>query len=217
MTWRPFAIALLLPILFTATVLFEVGRNRAGGRGPTILTDQDVTLEGATDENSGARVWLSWSTPEQADGPWLDCAKIAALGFDCSVGAASRDSDRHYARQLPRYAYVAFAFDESRATRSRLIPVDVDRDPDALARRYPDSRTHLISPALVSVRRFIPPASPPYVSAMLVTIDPRGIQIPTELRRSMPPRAAGGRTPPMQVTIRYGRSWVPWVEAVATR
>src|SRR6185436_20277025 len=55
--WRPLAVGLALPVLFTGFVLLDVQRNRSGARAPIDLTEREVTLSAGTDENSGMTAW----------------------------------------------------------------------------------------------------------------------------------------------------------------
>jgi hypothetical protein len=215
MSWRPFAVVLMLPLIFTAATLIAAMRNRSAVVREIVLTDRDVSVDAGSDPTSGARVWVSWSDAP-AGTPWASCAALTTVGFSCGVDPRSADAERYYARQLPRYAFVAFSVDGSRPSRSRLVPIDVAPNVGPLARRYP-SATTIIMPAIVAIARFAPLAGPPYVTGVVTTIDPRGIQVPTELRHAIPARARQGVTPPMNITIRYGRRWEPWIAAIASR
>jgi hypothetical protein len=215
MTWRPFFVVLVLPLVFTAATLLAAMRNRSAVVREVVLTDRDISLDAGSDPTSGARIWLSWSDAPTGQ-PWAGCAALTSIGFSCDVDPRSADADSYYARQLPRYAFVAFSVDGSRASRSRLVPIDLAPNVGPLARRYPASTT-IVLPAIVAIARIAPLAAPPYVSGVVVTVDPRGIQVPTELRNAIPARARSGITPPMEIRIRYGRRWEPWIAAIASR
>ena len=215
MSWRPFIVVLTLPVVFTAITLGAVARNRSAVVREIALSDRDLSLDAAGDANSGARVWLSWSDAT-TNQPWITCATLTSLGFSCGVDPAASSADRYYSRQLPRYAFVAFSVDGSRPTRSRLVPIDAARDVDALARRH-RPQTTVILPAVIGIARFAPLQDPPYVTGVVMSVDPRSIQVPTELRGAIPLRARQGLTPPMDITIRYGRRWEPWITRVQAR
>jgi len=97
---------------------------------------------------------------------------------------------------------------------SHLVMVDAGADPDALARRYPDGRRHLILPAVLRTYReyrFGPPTEP--VDTTL------GARIQLENQRVLVSGrpAAALRPPPAtgyRVTVASGRSYGPWVERV---
>ncbi len=60
MTWRSFAIALLLPIWVTGATLASVSRNRSGGRDPIVLSEREVFVSPRSDDNTTATLWLAW-------------------------------------------------------------------------------------------------------------------------------------------------------------
>ncbi|MCU0231510.1 MAG: DUF4824 family protein [Acidobacteria bacterium] len=76
-----------------------------------VLEERELILLPAERENSGRAMtfmidgeraeWLS------ASPPWLDGAKLAALGFDTSVDAEADDAERHYRAQPRRQVFVA--------------------------------------------------------------------------------------------------------------
>jgi len=209
-SWRPFIVALALPPVFAAVTLASVAANRGETRREVVLTDQDVILDAGSDRNSGARVWLSWSEPAAS---WIDCRRLQSIGFSCGVDPASPQADRYYARQLQRNAFVAFALDGTHPSRSRLVPVDADRDAGVLRRRYPDA-THVVAPAVLDIARVAGPDGTARVTGVVVTIDPRGVQVPTTLRANLPRRRRSTAAPPLRVTIRWGRRWEPWIVAI---
>lgn len=207
--WRPFAVGLALPILFTGLVLVDVERNRAGGRAPIDLTEREVTLSAGTDENSGMTAWVVWA--DAAGDRWLPAATLRSLGFDLSnrpapSGAEGPPGSRS-SRQLPRRAYVVLELRNGQPTRSRLVPVDAGLDREALVARYPDGRTHVIAPGFIGVREAAPETGS--LEGYLVNIDPRGIHVPTELAARL--RRAYSRNPSFTISIRYGSRFEPWV------
>jgi hypothetical protein len=201
--WRPFAVALALPVLFTGLVLFDVQRNRAGGRAPIDLTEREVTLSAGTDENSGMTAWIVWADAG-AGARWLPAATVRSLGFDLSNQLRGSRS----LRQLPRRAYVVLELRNGQPTRSRLVPVDAGLDREALIARYPNGRTHLIAPGFIGVREAGPGAAGS-LEGYLVNIDPRGIHVPTALAARL--RRAYSRNPRFTISIRYGSRLEPWV------
>ncbi len=85
--------------------------NRTGTPDAVLeLEERELILLPAERENSGRamafviegeRQWFS------ASPPWLDRAKLAALGFDTSVDAEADDAEQHYRAQPRRQVFVA--------------------------------------------------------------------------------------------------------------
>lgn len=240
MTWRAQAAALALPVLFAAVVLASAAANRRDARGPTILTEREVSLGFRSDDRSVPELWLSWSEPAGPFGAWLTRDALGALGFDVSVDAGDPQAEVHYARQLARRAFVAFEFDgpawqavlddrarteppgapltadDFRRSGSRLVPVDVALDPAVLVRRYPDPQRHLITAAAIGVRRYETAGGAPYVGSALIDVDPRRIQVPVDQAADLPPGRIDERERPrFRVSLMYGRRWEPWVADVS--
>jgi len=209
--WRPFAVSLALPVLFTGLVLFDVQRNRASTRAPIDLTEREVTLSAGTDENSGMTAWVVWADAGAGE-RWLPAATLRSLGFDLANGPAPSGEEgprgSRRSRQLPRRAYVVLELRNGQPTRSRLVPVDAGLDRDALVARYPDGRTHLIAPGFIGVRE-TGPGGTGSLEGYLVNIDPRGLHVPTELAARL--RRASSRNPSFTISIRYGSRLEPWV------
>jgi hypothetical protein len=207
MTWRVLGVALALPILFTGLVLINVQRNRSGGREPMELTQREVSLGGGSDQNSGMTAWLTWSRNDQQAGRWLTPQQLEALGFALPP-AITASTLREYTRQLPRRVYVVLELRERQPTRSRLVPVDAGLDPDDLATRYPDGKTHLITAGVVALRGGGSRATP-WVDGDLVSLDPRGIHVP----RGLAERLRLARRPGLRfmLSARYGTRFEPWI------
>jgi len=239
---RVYVIPFVLPAIFAAIVLAATAANGRSGRGPTMLTEREAGLTPRTRDRSIAEVWLGWSEPAERSGAWLTRDALEALGFDLSVDASDQRAESHYRRQLARRAFVAFELDgpawqavlaESnrdeavaergamagpRVNGSRLVPVAVDRDADALAQRYPDARTHLIAAATLRVVRFELPAGAPYIGGRLLNLDPQRIQIRAELAAELPLWTPGTRErTPYAISLMYGSRWEPWVTEVGRR
>ena len=88
-SWRIFAAALALPILFTVLALVHVQRNRASGRDAIVLTQREISVSPRTDENSGVTAYLQWSEAERGQ-RWLPAARLRSIGFDLSVNPGSK-------------------------------------------------------------------------------------------------------------------------------
>jgi hypothetical protein len=221
--------AVLLPLLLTGVTIASAAWNRAGGRGPIVLSDRELPLRFSSADNSGQSVWIrhqySWGE-EQA---WLDAGKLAALGFDTSVDPASPDADAHYRRELRRVAFVALEFDgpawQARAVEyernlrqwspdadvrkqvdasSRLVPVDVALDPALLEARYPNPRTYMITRGVVRIFIHTPKDGRPRLTGSL-QLAPDSLYIPRDIARRL-------ATPSYRLSVRYGRRHEPWIE-----
>ena len=241
MIGRTFFVPLALPLLVTAATLTEVAINRSDGREPITLSEREVYVSPRDDNNSAATVWLTWhGSPEAV---WLDRGRLAELGFDTSVDPASADAPNHYRRLLPRQVFVAMELNgpsferamaaldrqgqfaprgdpgqDVRARASRLVVVDADRDAEALAQRYPNARTHLITAATVAVWHSGAP-SPPGIGASVSGIAPAQMQVPREWAGTLPfVNGREARTPPpFEIDVRYGTRYEPWVTRTGAR
>jgi len=118
--------------LTNAVVLAGVAWNRSGEPEAVLrLTERELKSPGEygfQKENSGLALRLAWrlprvSKPNQPDhldfgysgggeGPWLDKAKLAELGFDVSPAPrAGRDGRVYGERQLPREVLLVLEYD----------------------------------------------------------------------------------------------------------
>jgi hypothetical protein len=106
-----------------------------------------------------------------------------------------------------------------RAYGSRLVPIAVAADAAALAQRYPDPLTHLITAAVVRIVRFERAGGSPYLGGTLANINPRRIQVPAAHAAALPVRGLAERTGESRYTVSlmYGRRWEPWVVGVGRR
>lgn len=205
-SWRLFAIVLVLPVLFTALVLSTVVRNRAGGREAIELTDRELSLSGATDENSGIAARLLWSREWQAGSRWLSPETLQSVGFAVTADGDASARQRFYARQLQRRAYIAFELRNAPERRSRLVPVDASRDRDELLAKYPNGRTHLITSGFIGIRFDDGPGGA-VLDGYVVSLDPAGIHVPTELAERL--RPGRGRAQTFTMSVRYGSRLIP--------
>jgi hypothetical protein len=208
-SWRPFIIALLLPIWVTVATLGSVSRNRGGGREPIVLGDREVFLRRGVADNTTASARIAWQPS----------ASMAAR-----MMPRAPDYDRRALRSLSRRAYVALEFngpafralpmEREREQATRLVAIDIDREAAVLEARYPNPRTHLISPAIVRV-----PRGASYAEAIVVNLDPAQIHVPPEFAVRFPGyEPHGGRAiRPFEFEVRYGRNYEPWVTAVRVR
>ena len=222
--------AALLPVLVTVSTLAGAAWNRSGGRGPTMLTHRELPMRFASDENSGQSLAIRHGDAGLMRA-WLTREKLASLGFDTAVDAASPDADAHYARALPRTAYLVLEFDgpawqswareyaantrrwnpDADTARildesSRLVAVDAGLDAATLEARYPNPQTHLITRGVIDV--FVDHiGGRPHLAGVLQAIAPRTLYVPREF-------AARLTAKPYTVSVRYGRRYEPWIVGV---
>ena len=236
MSPRWVAALVVLPVAYAAAILAMAASNRATGRAAIVLTQREAVAPVRNEDRTATRLRLAWQPPPESPDGWFSRGMLTALGFDASVDPAAADAERHYARLLPREAFVAFEFDgpawQQLASRvrdasgpapprperefdeyaSRLVPVDAALDAETLAARYPDGRTHLITEAVVGARWVRAGSGTPYVYGQLMSIDPSQVNVPRDLAQRLPLRDRfDGTQVPYTVSIRYGSRWEPVV------
>jgi hypothetical protein len=205
--WRSFIVALVLPLLFTALVLFDVLRNRAAAREPVVLTEREMSLSSGSDENSGMTAWIVWAEDPEARDGWITPATLRSLGFDAPDGLSPlRPAD---VRQLQRRAYVALELRERQPTRSRLVPVEASSDRAALLAKYPNGRTHVVTAGFIGLRPVPETSRRASVEGYLVSLDPRGIHVPEPFATMLRRRSARDRR--FTLSVRYGSQLEPWI------
>jgi hypothetical protein len=113
-----------------------------------------------------------------------------------------------------------------RSRLSRLIPVDVGRDPAALRARYPDRQRFVILEAAARlVFEQATPGRPARIRGAISFVTPGQVFVPKE-HRAMLDRLLAAQAPTVtpytrldhdpryRVTVRFGRNLQPWVEGV---
>lgn len=180
--WRRPLAAALVVLVSNAIGLAHVWTNRSGSSEATMtLTERELRLLPRETENTAMSLRLAWTDPfaQQRGKTWFDAAKLAELGFDCSLPPIDANL-RMYQGQPPRHAYAALEFDgpawqryaEARTLstpatdemrdavvaaiprESHLVLIDVGNDPVALRRRYVDRSRVLILPAVAGMELF---------------------------------------------------------------
>jgi hypothetical protein len=122
MTRRSVVVAIAVIAIVNIAALVGVMRNRSGEPEATVwLDERELDLLPADAELGSPLLRLRYQnaandqgqpprpTPEVVAPNVLDEARLAALGFDCSVPAASAGAAAFYRRVLPRPAFVVFA------------------------------------------------------------------------------------------------------------
>jgi hypothetical protein len=98
-------------VVANGLALATVARNASGVPEAVVtLTEREARLVDVDAENTGMLLSLQWDGRLFQTRPaWFTAARLASVGFDCSVDPASKDADRHYRSPafLPRPAFVA--------------------------------------------------------------------------------------------------------------
>lgn len=221
----------VLPLLVTGITIAGAAWNRSSGRAPVVLSERELPLRYASDDNSGQSVWIRHQYTWGEAISWLNVEKLTSLGFDTSVEPASPDAAAHYGRALRRVAFIALEFngpawqawaseyarnlkqwtpdadvERQLANSSRLVPVDVDLDAATLEARYPDARTHLITRGLVRVAIYTPKDGRSRLSGS-IELAPDSLYVPPDIAASL-------RSPSYRLSVRYGRRHEPWITGV---
>ncbi len=115
--------AAVLVFVTNMAALVGVASNRRGEPDARLLlTERELPLGWAYEENSGAALRLKWEIwslgwepgrPDQGYGwkaDWLDREKLEAIGFDCSKPLEDDDAKLWYDKQLPRRAYAVLEY-----------------------------------------------------------------------------------------------------------
>lgn len=117
------------------------------------------------------------------------------------------------------------------ASRSRLMPVDADRDGEVLVRRYPGA-SHLVIPCGITLqltrsregRALLATRIEPLVSSIQVELPHRGVLVPLMSKVSreaffsrLRSRPAWPEPRPARYCIHlaYGRTWEPWIRGLS--
>jgi hypothetical protein len=125
MSWWRLASSIGLILLTNAVVLGGVVYNRSGqAQGVMTLTEREVPLSYdafRNSENTDLSLHVHWQQPNHrlALGslanlrPFrvcFDLAKLEATGFDCSVSITDPSAEQHYAKMLPRKAFIVLEY-----------------------------------------------------------------------------------------------------------
>lgn len=239
------AASAVLVLLAVAWLVGSAVWNRSAVVSRITLTERELPWR-FTEDGQPVRLSIDWVRRDEAQEArnWLTSDRLLQLGFDLSLPATSPEAARAYSRALPRRAWVVFEYegDAWRAVElrrsmraaegldewhgpSRLVPVDVGLDVQALAERYPQGG-HLITPAWIQLSWVGPGAGGPLVYGSIRTLDPPSLTVPralsSRLRALSPsPRdpierrpggaAAAPATPRYEVDLAVGRLGIPWV------
>jgi hypothetical protein len=96
-----------------AVILWSVYDNRRGEPDAVVtLTEREWPLASVSERNTARE--LNWTTARYEywqSAPWLDAAKLAALGFDTSMPPSVEKADVFYSRQLSPRVFAVYEFD----------------------------------------------------------------------------------------------------------
>lgn len=185
--------------------------NRQGEPDAVLqLTEREVQLVPGGPENTAVSLRLAWTGPNVAgEDTWFDQAKLAALGFDCSLPVTRENAKRYYNRP-PRRVYAALEYEgpawkryaaglapnvdvETANGVSHLMLVDVDRDAARLRARYPDRARVAIVHAIVGLSIRSEPGREPRLRGRVLDVLPSELNLPRHLRPGVEPLSDGTR------------------------
>lgn len=220
-------------LVANAMLLWSVSRNRSGGPVTTVeLTERELWLQENLEDNAGLTLRLEWENRARwravlpDPNPWFDAAKLAELGFDCHIPPEDPAAESFYRGLTARAAWVAL---ESRDTggSSRLVAIDVARDPGALLRRHADKPGLVVAAGLVRLlhdRELDPktrqPVGPPRLRGVIPQLLIQQINLPLPYSRALEsvkrlPSAQHFAKPDARpryaVTLAWGANYEPWV------
>lgn len=237
-------LAAVVVLLANGSALLNVAGNRAGEpEAEAWLTERELPLATGSGGSAGVFLRLDWqrcSTPCTTGSlPWLDRARLEALGFDCRTAPDSAGARDRYQRMLPRPAFVVLEHDgpawqrwleaardrpaaagEGPRSPSRLVPIDAGPDPAELRRRHPDRARFLIVPGVVAAGVELAGAGREARLVVLGRIERLAVR-PVHVPREKAAPLAGLRPAPVgepryAVRLRYGPRHEPWVVEVAS-
>jgi hypothetical protein len=99
-----------LVVVTNLVMLASARANRTGEPDALVrLTERELRVQRSTERDSAPQLWLFAGRAD--DDSWLDGARLAALGVDCSLPASDESAPLFYARQLPRTIFGVYEFD----------------------------------------------------------------------------------------------------------
>lgn len=229
---RFFILALVVVAATNLFVFYKVVSNRLGGELQTIvLTERELELSRAQDENSRLSLRLSWRVLSENNfnnhsvwsPQWLDRQKLAALGFTRPQDLAGKKRPIEEKEVYVVLEYNGSAYAEAmrwlkqlRLHDSRLYAVDAGLDIAALRQRYADGSKYLIVNGRISPR--LDTAASQEFSGGRLVLSINNINIAQEQREfldTLTPKKWNEDSPPRyRVNVAYGGELMPWIESV---
>lgn len=232
MTGRPSWLAAIL--LLVATNLVPLGLWYWNGRGEPLatvdLTEREVWLDHGSE--SDRSVWLQLQYRHfggnEPGARWADSTRLVAIGFRPRQFSGEEEFLTLGRHPLRRPAWVLLRMADERgeamtepgeAFLSRLIPVAVGTDPEALYRESGDRTTHLVMRGVVGLYASPRPDgdSLPSWTADLRSLMPNTLHVPKSLLpvlERLAPQSRAGEAPRYLVRITMGRLHLPKVTGV---
>ncbi len=222
-----------------AWVAVSVSENRGDARGGTVeLTERELHLDSEGGESTAIFLHIEWdsisSRPRDRGAPrWLDAAKLAELGFDCSYPVTRPDARERYGSMTATEVFVVLEHegeawkeaDPKRERKTRLFAVDAGRDPSRLREKYADAARYIIARGLARAFLYEPdpregnPPSQPRLQGRIETLFPDEIFVPLPHSKALeglrgrdePERDKQEAEPRFAVTVSWGKLYEPWV------
>lgn len=242
---RSLRVAGLIVVVANAWALLGSWQNRRSASGGSLeLPEGEVTMAWIPGESTVTQLRIHWDSlrrtgEAQGQPAWLDAAKLAELGFDCSVPLSDPRARAHYPSLLPREVFVALEFagdawrsaPADRRQRTRLFAIDAAREARLLEERYATRTNCLLMRGFVRIhlnrgRDGEGPDDPRarYLGGWIEAPLPELVYVPAPHARILQrfrPRAdpredeeTRRRAPRFAVTLSSGRHFQPWVTAV---
>ncbi|HUE88868.1 MAG TPA: DUF4824 family protein [Vicinamibacterales bacterium] len=231
----------LLVIVTVAVFIAVAGWNQSGEpQVVLVLTERELPLvyqNAAPGDDPGARLRIAYESrhdPLDARN-WLPHSRLREIGFPFNVPVGSPQAGDAYDRVPPRLAWVVFEYEgpewrdierrralvesprmPAAAMRSRLVPVDVGLDVDALLRRYPDG--HLIQRGVIGVSYVSAEAGGPMLHGVLRDVVPSALAVPYAFRplvAGLTPDDGRGRVEPRyEAELVLGALGLPYIRSL---
>ena len=242
-------IAALVVLVSNAYALGRASLDRRGEPEAVLeLTERELRLAPRETENTAMTLRLMWTDPSEGEreAGWFDRARLASVGFDCRPPVTEANA-ADYRTTPPRSAFVVLEYDgdawrryidllpdatqrDTAARQSRLVPIDVGLDADALRARHPDRRRTVIVPVTAGLSFVQGRGHAPFLRGRINSVLPAEINVPLPLRSALEtlpapaPAALDRRSGPLadslpgepryRATVKWGRSHEPWLDSV---
>lgn len=231
MTGRPGWLAAVL--LVVAANLVPLGLWYWNGRGEPMatvdLSERELWIQRGTEADHA--VWLRlqarhWGGTEPG-ARWADSARLVTVGFRPRQFSGEEEFLTLRRHPLRRPAWVLLRMEEESTTvagevdgfLSRLVPVALGTDPEALYRESGDRTTHIVLRGVVGLHATPQPDgdSLPAWTADLRSLMPNTLHVPRSLLpvlERLAPEGRGAESPRYLVRVRMGRLHLPKVTGV---
>ena len=242
------AAAAAVVLASNAWVLISARRNQTDARGGAVeLTERELRLPPMIGDSTAILLELKWdaysSAPEDEKSPqwlrlpeWLNAAKLAELGFDCSWPVTNPDARDHYSSLPSALVYLVLEYEgevwksarPDRRSKSRLFAVDAGRDARRLREKHTDTARYIITRGVVKLFfqerdfRDETPLAQPRLRGRIETVLPHQIFVPPPhnkallslRRRGDRPQEQDDKEPRYAVAVSWGHDYEPWVRGV---